>query len=339
MSGASGDYSHAEGYSTASGEYSHSEGVGTNASGRGSHAEGIDDYSYVQSIGDGSHAEGNGTEAYGVASHTEGTQTVSNNDSEHAQGKYNQSNAGDTDDKKTLHSIGIGTSVDDRKNAQEVMFNGDHYIIGIGGYDGTNPESAETLQEVINKSTPTDEPITKTDEGGYILGDITNKSATNEESYIQGYIGKNGYDGRYGKIIASGKGSIAQGCIEESGKIEASGLGSFASGEIARDINIIASGTGSFAGGYATTDNGDSIDSESTGIKAKGMGSLAYGYLTELAENPKIEASGPGSIALGFSQVGGIIASGTGALACGQPFGGTTEASGDGSFAGGSGGR
>lgn len=49
----------------------------------------------------------------------------------------------------TQHSIGIGASGEQRKNAFEVMQNGDVYVIGIGGYDGTNPESAQTLQQVL----------------------------------------------------------------------------------------------------------------------------------------------------------------------------------------------
>jgi hypothetical protein len=42
----------------------------------------------------------------------------------------------------TIHSVGIGTSEDDRKNAHEIMKNGDHYIYGIGGYDGANYSEA-----------------------------------------------------------------------------------------------------------------------------------------------------------------------------------------------------
>jgi hypothetical protein len=37
-----------------------------------------------------------------------------------------------------------------RQNAQEVMQNGDFYIIGVGGYDGKNLEGTKTAQEVLN---------------------------------------------------------------------------------------------------------------------------------------------------------------------------------------------
>lgn len=106
---------HAEGYATvAAGIVSHAEGSNSSANGAVSHAEGSD----VAAGGDYSHAEG------------EGTRTT--NEAEHAEGKFNKSNTG------TRHSVGIGTSNNDRKNAAEIMDNGDVYIYGFGGYDGTN---------------------------------------------------------------------------------------------------------------------------------------------------------------------------------------------------------
>lgn len=171
---ASGNASHAEGSTTtASGETAHAEGFETKAEGRGSHAEGEKsladgDQSHAEgwntqanggashseggdskAHGDRSHAEGTTTEAKGYASHTEGSWTIAENEAEHAEGKYNKSNTGT---KKTIHSVGIGTSDTDRKNAHEIMENGDHYVYGIGGYDGKNPDTAKTLQEVISGS-------------------------------------------------------------------------------------------------------------------------------------------------------------------------------------------
>lgn len=150
---ASGDTSHAEGhYTTASGKYSHTEGHGTTASNDGTHAEGWSS----KATGDTSHAEGHGSVAGGPRSHAEGKYTQTSNDSEHAQGMYNKSNTG------TIHSIGIGTSDTNRKNAFEIMENGDAYLFGIGGYNGTNPESTNTLQQIL------DSFITKT------VSDLTN---------------------------------------------------------------------------------------------------------------------------------------------------------------------
>ena len=74
---------------------------------------------------------GDTQEANGAYSFSEGQHTVSNNRSEHALGEYNKSNkANDTfgDEGNTLFSIGNGTSESDRKNAFEVMQNGDIYI-------------------------------------------------------------------------------------------------------------------------------------------------------------------------------------------------------------------
>ena len=61
------------------------------------------------------------------------------------------SNTSSGETKNTRHSIGIGTSDSNRMNAVEVMDNGDTYIYGIGGYDGTNPGVASTLQETIDE--------------------------------------------------------------------------------------------------------------------------------------------------------------------------------------------
>lgn len=97
------------------------------------------------------HAEGFKTEAKGANSHSEGYKTITLNESEHAQGRLNKSNTGDKPSEKTLYSLGIGTLEQDRKNAHEIMQDGKHYIHGIGGYDGTNPITAKSVQEVINE--------------------------------------------------------------------------------------------------------------------------------------------------------------------------------------------
>ncbi len=58
----------------------------------------------------------------------------------------------------TISSIGIGTSSTAKKNALEVMQNGDVYVLGVGEYDGTNYNEAQTLAEVILE----DEEVTAT---------------------------------------------------------------------------------------------------------------------------------------------------------------------------------
>ena len=81
----------------------------------------------------------------GDYSHGEGIDPWTSNEGEHAEGKYNKSNDG------TISSVGIGTSDSDRKNAFEIMANGDAYLLGVGNYDGTNPGSSgvKTLQQSI----------------------------------------------------------------------------------------------------------------------------------------------------------------------------------------------
>ena len=74
---------------------------------------------------------GDTQEANGAYSFSEGQHTVANNRSEHAFGEYNKSSKIDDtfgNEGNTLFSIGNGTSESDRKNAFEVMQNGDIYI-------------------------------------------------------------------------------------------------------------------------------------------------------------------------------------------------------------------
>ena len=144
---ASGEQSHAEGKQTiAEGEHSHSEGYWTKAHGKSSHVEGqgLNNTTYSVASGDYSHSEGFYTRAFGTGSHTEGTYTIAYNKGEHAEGIYNKST-----ENVTLHSVGIGTSVNDRKNAHEITNDGKHYIIGIGGYDGTNTDGSKDVATVL----------------------------------------------------------------------------------------------------------------------------------------------------------------------------------------------
>lgn len=149
---ASADRAFSEGLkTTACGANSHAEGLSTLAEGQNSHVEG----NKCKAIGKHSHAEGNDTIANGGASHAEGSGTITKNNFEHAEGRYNFSNKEDSSDTwggyNTIHSVGIGNSNNNRKNAHEILQNGKHYIIGIGGYDGTNPTTAKSVQEVINE--------------------------------------------------------------------------------------------------------------------------------------------------------------------------------------------
>lgn len=169
---AAGQYSHAEGRETEAFYASHAEGRSSKATGDVSHAEGLGTYA----IGDHTHAEGQNTHAVGLNahaeglrgwangqhSHAEGVDTVTSNTAEHAEGKFNKSNKADGSfgsAGNTLHSIGIGTSASDRKNAVEVMQNGDAYLLGVGGYDGKNPAASKAVQQIIGALLDTFKPV------------------------------------------------------------------------------------------------------------------------------------------------------------------------------------
>ena len=170
VNSATGAYSHAEGYRTyAAGESAHAEGDHTSAVKDHSHAEGSYSHAlgvashaegnYTECLGDYSHAEGSGSVAQGVAAHAEGYVTQTFSDGEHAEGVYNHSYQSDDESVRVVHSVGIGsasgTGVKNRINAHEIKFNGDHYVYGLGGYNGANPAESQTLQEVINSKQAT----------------------------------------------------------------------------------------------------------------------------------------------------------------------------------------
>ena len=133
ISEAPGNYSHAEGHSTAArGDYSHAEGFGTSAN--GTH----------------SHAEGRNAAARGDYSHAEGLQTIAIGSSSHAEGIYNVGYPAG------IHEVGIGSAKQGmiyRKNAHTITNDGKHYIINIGGYQGTetNLTGVKDLATVISE--------------------------------------------------------------------------------------------------------------------------------------------------------------------------------------------
>lgn len=116
-------------------------GAPNSAGGVRAHAEGVG-----AAAGENSHAEGIGYAA-GKNSHAEGDNTLAYRENSHAEGMYNAV------DIAAIHSVGIGTeSV--RKDAHRITYDGKHYIIGIGGFDGTkaiaNLTNEKDLATVIN---------------------------------------------------------------------------------------------------------------------------------------------------------------------------------------------
>lgn len=145
-SSANGEYSVALGSEvTVNDDYAFATGSSTTAHGYASHAEGVmttaNEYA--------SHAEGEGCNANGRASHAEGSGTVADNAYEHAQGKFNFSY-----EDMTIHSVGVGTGIDDRKNAHEITIDGKNFFLGVGGYNGTNSDDSDDLAYVLENRLP-----------------------------------------------------------------------------------------------------------------------------------------------------------------------------------------
>lgn len=97
--------------------------------------------------GQGSHSEGLGTNAVGDYSHASGVFTNTKNEGEFACGTRNKS----TED-VTVFSVGIGET--SQLNALEVNTDGDLYIKGTGGYDGTNITGVgvKSVQEILSEA-------------------------------------------------------------------------------------------------------------------------------------------------------------------------------------------
>ena len=122
-----GKCSHAEGMSSvASGDCSHAEGGGvsyeyrTEASGDYSHAEG---YS-TRALGDYSHTEGGGTVALGTHSHAQNLATRTESNYQTALGKYNIADNADTYAVIIGNGNGISGDAKERSNALTVDWNG-----------------------------------------------------------------------------------------------------------------------------------------------------------------------------------------------------------------------
>lgn len=156
-------------------------GITTRKGNNNSKAEfAISEGTNTSALGMASHSEGDTTVSNGWASHAEGFCTETSNNFEHAQGYYNKTNTGSSDANKTLHSIGFGTGTL-RKNAQEVMCNGDFYVFGVGGYKGYFDPGMPSLpvQNVINgKQNKKDSSLTTTNKT--VVGGINELKATIE---------------------------------------------------------------------------------------------------------------------------------------------------------------
>lgn len=139
---AKGNQSHAEGSSTvAEGNSSHAEGVSTTASGSFSHAEG----SHTEATGRDSHAEGAYNKAIGIASHAEGNNNIAPNEAQHVSGKFATVDESGT----SIFQVGIGSDVDNRKDALRIKTDGD-IIIQQDDQEIVLQDKLESLQKQID---------------------------------------------------------------------------------------------------------------------------------------------------------------------------------------------
>lgn len=82
--------------------------------------------------------EPDGSETIEIPNIRLGTGLITPND-ETAAGRWNKSVPGN------IFEIGSGTSPRDRRNSLEINDKGEVYLMGVGGYDGTNSEDREVL--------------------------------------------------------------------------------------------------------------------------------------------------------------------------------------------------
>jgi hypothetical protein len=151
------------------------------------------------------------------------------------------------------------------------MQNGDHYIYGIGGYDGTNISEALTLQEVINELNNKENPT--------IDHLATKEEVTNEVNILNTRI--DNISSEINTYTAGTNVEITDNTINVIGYTYDSELNAFSSGK-----NAQASGSGSFA--------------EGTRTKAEGSHSHAEGFNTK-ATNTHAHAEGSNTTASGHT--------------------------------------
>ena len=124
--------------SVSAGDYTRSNGTSSIALGTSTTTTGLS----AAAIGANSTAAGSYSVALG-----HGLGAV--NTDETALGKFNNYIDTGTTAEKTFFTVGNGTSNNTKSNVLEIKQNDDIYVSGVGGFDGTNASSADTLQDVI----------------------------------------------------------------------------------------------------------------------------------------------------------------------------------------------
>lgn len=148
---AAGDYSFAGGQGAeVSSQANWSFAFGQSARAKSASSLVIGPYSSVETNSAYSVAIGNNVISSAQNTYAIGLATRAKNANEIAFGPFNNSINSGTTAEKTSYTIGNGTADNSRSNLIEAKQNNDIYVLGIGGFDGTNASQALTLQTVIN---------------------------------------------------------------------------------------------------------------------------------------------------------------------------------------------
>ena len=115
----------------------------------------------IKLLGPWEHGTGEDSAILGVQNSAEGNfsiaggyQTKTSNDHEVSFGKFNKTS------ENTAFSIGSGEDNEYRSNIFEITKDGKQYIVGIGGYDGTNSETAVDVAAAMKSLASSNIPIT-----------------------------------------------------------------------------------------------------------------------------------------------------------------------------------
>jgi hypothetical protein len=339
--GASGGFSHAEGYGTSAvGELSHAEGEVTTTNGFASHAEGYG----AAANGDYSHAEGNETFANGAFSHAEGTSTLASGSYSHAEGNNTTAYG------QASHAEGYNTTAYGQASHAEGQdtitygpFTHAEGIATVAASEYAHTEGIQTVAgyrtaDVIDKLTETISPPISGASSKVIFnfpGDYTSfyQSSTPvvviDDAFVFVFtdtVYSSSYSGTYTTVFFQNQptGSFVGYIVTSAGVYShAEGSNTIAYGQTshAEGFGAVASGYASHAEGYSTTANGIASHAEGYETTASGSYSHAEGYQTitsgsyshaeggstqaigerSHAEGDSTQTFGPGSHAEGLS--------------------------------------
>lgn len=291
MTFASGQYSHAEGYSTratdfaahaeglnteATETYAHSEGYSTEASGVAAHSEG----GSSEASGNYAHAEGNGTLASGTNSHAEGGSSVASYYDAHAEGSSTKAT------EEAAHAEGYGSVASGYTSHAEGSLT---FASGSSSHtEGFNTVARGNCSHAEGECTVT----------SYV--ELTSKADTASNKI---YIFEDGSDLAVGKaIVFDDKVAIITNVDETTSEVTVdNGFGEYLDHEYVDVLSgPIATGYGAHAEGTSTMVTGDYAHGEGSGSKASGQYSHAEGQMST-ASGVSSHAEGTATIASAFS--------------------------------------